>query len=160
MDQQPVAWLFPSLKPEADRSEFDRDLVAFMRTAYAEGYRPRIEEGNAAIEAEEPKGRCILLVVRGRNGWEPLLGDGEHTLRLGPSFGLEDWACVCVRPPFRAAAHLALGWLRGRPPAELLSDFQFVGGWPGGMVLRPQRRAALTKGPDVACDRAALQEPR
>ncbi len=137
-----IAWPLPNLKPEADWSESDREMVDFMRTAYAEGYRPRIQEGDGAIAAGELTGRSVFLICRGRNGWEPLLGDGEHTVRLGPSFGLEDYACVCVRPPFRAARHLALEWLRGRPFAELLSDFEFVGGRPAGIILRSTTAAS------------------
>ncbi len=131
-----VAWPFPKLKPEVEWDEFDRELVDFMQAAYAEGYRPRIQKGGGAIEAGEPTRRSVFLIFRGGNGWEPLLSEGEHTIRLGPSFGCEDAVCLCVRPPFRAAAHLALGWLRGRPLAELLSDFEFIGGYPAGIVLR------------------------
>jgi hypothetical protein len=34
-------WPFPVTKPEVDWDEFDRDYLDFMRTAFAEGYRPR-----------------------------------------------------------------------------------------------------------------------
>ena len=57
------------------------------------------------------------MVRRGsRNGWEPFLGDFGRSVRLGLSYGLPlgESACVCVRLPFRAAAHLALEWMRGR----------------------------------------------
>ena len=37
-----VAWPFPKLKPEVEWDEFNRDLVDFMRIAYAEGYQPQI----------------------------------------------------------------------------------------------------------------------
>jgi hypothetical protein len=138
MEHEFVAWPFPVWKPEAEWDEFDRDLFDFLRTAYAEGYRPRLEKHCTMVEAGEPTGRSVWLVPRGpRNGWEPFLGEGEQAVRLGPSFGFEETRCVCVRPPFRAAAHLALEWLRGRALAELLSDFEFGGGRPEGIVLRP-----------------------
>jgi len=66
--------------------------------------------------------------------------DGAWCHRLGPIYGLPlgESACVCVRPPFRAAGHLALGWLRGRPLGSLLADFVFVGGYPAGVELRSE----------------------
>jgi|SRR6185437_1563832 len=131
-------WPFPVLKPEVEWDEFDRDFLDFMRSAYAEGYRPR-HEHCSAVEAESPSGRLVFLVFRGRrNGWEPFLTEEGQSLRLGPSYGLSDTCCVCVRPPFRAAGHLALEWLRGRSLMSLLSDFEFIGGRPEGIVLRPE----------------------
>jgi hypothetical protein len=131
-------WPFPVRKPEAEWDEFDRDFLDFMRSAYAEGYRPR-HEHCSAVEAENSSGRSAFLVFRGRrNGWEPFLTDGGQTVGLGPSYGLSDFRCVCVRPPFRAAGHLALEWLRGRSLVSLLSDFEFIGGRPEGIVWRPK----------------------
>lgn len=133
-------WPFPILKPEADWDEFDRDYLDFMRAAYAEGYRPRKERQGSSIEAGELNGRSVFLVFRGRrNGWEPWLGEGKRSVRLGTHYGLPlgESACVCVRPPFHAAAHLALEWLRGRSLESLLGDFIFVGGSPAGIELRP-----------------------
>jgi hypothetical protein len=135
-----VAWPFPALKPEADWDQFDRDFLDFMRVAYAEGLRPR---HRSCIEAaaDSAAGRSAFLVFRGRrNGWEPWLGDGDRSVRLGPHYGLPlgQSACVCVRPPFRAAAHPALEWLRGRSLESLLGDFTFIGGYPAGIELRPE----------------------
>lgn len=133
-----VAWPFPVLKPEADWNGFDRDFLDFMRTAYAEGYQPR-HENCSAVEAESSARRSVFLVFRGgRNGWEPFLSESGRSVRLGPSYGLPlgESACVCVRPPFRAAAHLALEWLRGRSLESVLGDFVFVGGYPAGIELR------------------------
>jgi hypothetical protein len=135
------AWPFPVLKPEAKWDEFDRDYLAFVEAAYAEGYRPRQERHGSAIEAGEQTERSAFLVFRGRhNGWEPWLGDEGRSVRLGPHYGLPlgELACVCIRPPFRAAAHLALEWLRGRSLESLLSDFVFVGGYPAGIELRAE----------------------
>jgi hypothetical protein len=132
-------WPFPIVKPEAEWNEFDRDYVAFMRTAYSEGYRPRDESGSCISVGAWSEGRSASLVFRGsRNGWEPFLGDTDSSVRLGPSYGLPlgENACVCVRPPFRGAAHLALEWMRGRSLESLLEDFEFVGGYPAGIVLR------------------------
>lgn len=131
-------WPFPVQKPEVEWDEFDRDFLEFMRLAYTEGFNPR-HEHCSAVEAESPSGRSAFLVFRGsRNGWEPLFSDGGQEVRLGPSYGLGDTRCVCVRPPFRAAGHLALEWLRGRSLRSLLSDFEFIGGRPEGIVLRPE----------------------
>jgi hypothetical protein len=136
-----IAWPFPVLKPESEWDEFDRDLIDFLCAAYAEGYRPRLNRSVTATEAGEPTGRSVFLVFRGRrNGWEPWLGDGDRSIRLGSHYNLPlgESACVCIRPPFRAAAHLALEWLRGRSLEPLLSDFVFVGGRPTGIELRPE----------------------
>ena len=132
-----VAWPYPILKPESSWSEYDRDFIDYMRIAYAEGFRPRTERSECGIDAGEPSGRHAFLVYRGRNGWEPWLSDGGRGARLGPHYNLPlgDSACVC--PPFRAAAHLALEWLRGRGLESLLGDFEFVGGFPAGIILRP-----------------------
>ncbi len=134
-------WPFPVTKPEAEWNAFDRDYIDLMQTACAEGYRPR-EGPSSCIEfGQWLKGRSASLVFRGsRNGWEPFLGDSGRSLRLGPSFGLPlgENACVCVRPPFRGAAHLALKWMRGRLLESLLADFEFVGGCPAGIVLRAE----------------------
>ncbi len=139
MDDDLVAWPFPTLKPESSWSEYDRDFIDYMRIAYAEGFRPRSERSECCIDAGERSGRHASLVYRGRNGWEPWLSDNGRGERLGPHYNLPlgDSACVCVRPPFRAAAHLALEWLRGRELDSLLSDFEFVGGFPAGITLRP-----------------------
>jgi hypothetical protein len=148
-----LAWPFPVLKPEAEWDESDRDCLAFMRAAYAEGYRPRQEKQGSAIEAGDAAGRSVFLVFRGRrNGWEPWLEEGGRGVRLGARYGLPlgDSACVCVRPPFRAAAHLALEWLRGRSLESLLGDFVFVGGYPAGIELRA----------DVACRSLVSQGDR
>ncbi|HVS35302.1 MAG TPA: hypothetical protein VMS17_06940 [Gemmataceae bacterium] len=140
MEDEFVAWPFQILKPESEWEDFDRDFLDFMRIAYDEGYRPR-QGRSSAIEADSPAGRSVFLVFRGRrNGWEPFLTDGDKSVRLGPWFGppLGEFACVCVRPPFRAAGHLALEWLRGRSLDSLLGDFVFVGGSPAGIELRPE----------------------
>jgi hypothetical protein len=66
------------------------------------------------------------------------MGEFERPVRLGPSYALPLGmnACVCIRPPFRAAAHFALEWSRGRSIDSLLDDFDFVGGTPPGIELR------------------------
>ena len=133
-----VLWPFALLKPEAERNEFDRDFIDFMSAAFAEGFRPR-HQSCTAVEAESLSGRGVFLVYRGRgNGWEPWLREGKQDVRLGPIYALPlgESACVCVRPPFRAVAHLALEWLRGRALESLLADFVFVGGYPSGIELR------------------------
>jgi hypothetical protein len=135
-----VEWPFTVLKPEASWSEEDRDFIDFMRVAHAEGFRPR-HCGGSPIDAGEPGGRYASLIRRGsRNGWEPWLCDGDRCARLGTHYNLPlgDLACVCVRPPFRAAAHLALEWLRGRELNSLLQDFEFVDGRQPGIVLGAQ----------------------
>jgi hypothetical protein len=135
MEYQCLFWPFPRLKPEAEWDESDRDLVDFMRVAYAEGYRPRVGPCSC-IDAGDVVARWVSLVFRGRrNGWEPFLCEAERSVRLGPCYGFDENRCVCVRPPFRAAAYLALEWLRGRPLEVVLSDFEFVGGYPSGIVL-------------------------
>ena len=108
MDYEFVYWPFPIVSPEAEWSEFARDFIAFMRTAYAEGFRPR-HRWETTIDAGEQGGRYASLVFRGnRNGWEPWLCDGSGASGLGPHYNLPlgNSACVCVRPPFRGASHL------------------------------------------------------
>jgi hypothetical protein len=131
-------WPFPTLKSEADWTDFDREYVDFMRRAYAEGFRPR-EAPCISVEAESASGRFISLVWRGRrNGWEPFMADGGRSVRLGPVYDLPlgETACVCIRPPFRAAAHFALDWLRGTDLASIVAAYEFVGGRPSGIALR------------------------
>jgi hypothetical protein len=156
-----VAWPFPVRKPKADWDAFDRDFFEFMRAAYAAGYRPR-HLHYLAVEAESPAGRSAFLAYRGRKyGWEPFLSQSGRGVRLGPRYGLPpgERACVWVHPPFRAAAHLALEWLRGRSLVSLLEDFMFVGGCPAGIELRPQvRRGLLGVQLDSANDDTVLEE--
>lgn len=134
------SWPYPIVIPESDWTEFDHDYFDLMRTAYARGYCPR--ETHSCVDLGRwPEGRSVGLVLRGlRNGWEPFLGDSGRSVRLGSCYGmaLGDSACVCVRPPFRAAAHLALEWMSGRSLESLLADFEFVGGRPAGIVLRAE----------------------
>lgn len=140
MDDEFVAWPFLVQKPESEWDEFDRDFLEFMRIAFAEGFQPR-HRWCSAVEADTPSGRSAFLVFRGRrNGWEPWLSDGDRSVPLGPCYGLSlgEHACVCIRPPFRAAGHLALEWLRGRSLESILSDFIFVGGSPAGIELRSE----------------------
>ncbi len=136
------SWPFPIVKPESEWDDFDRDYIELMRMAYAEGFRPREEGGCNCISLGESRtGRSASLVFRGRrNGWEPFLGDFEHSVRLGPNYNLPlgDSACVCVRPPFRGAGHLALEWMRGGSLEAILADFEYVGGYPAGIVLRAE----------------------
>ena len=132
-------WPFPILQREAEWTEFDCDYIALMRTAYGLGYDPREGPGNCINLGHCPEGRSALLVHRGRrNGWEPFLGNGVRSVRLGPSYDLPlgESACACVRPPFRDAAYLALEWMSGRYLESLLADFEFVGGYPAGIVRR------------------------
>ena len=83
-----VPWPFPVLKPETDWDQFDRDFLGFMRVAFAEGFRPRHQQCSA-VAADSPAGRSAFLVFRGRrNGWEPWLGEGDRSVRLGPHYGL------------------------------------------------------------------------
>ncbi|HTU26992.1 MAG TPA: hypothetical protein VMF30_16415 [Pirellulales bacterium] len=135
------AWPFPILKPTSEWTEFDCDYIYLMRRAYAEGFCPREGPCSCVELGRWPERRSVSLVRRGnRNGWEPFLGDSGQSVRLGPNYQLPlgDSACVCVRPPFRAAAHLALEWMRGRSLESLLRDFEFVGGHPAGIVLRTE----------------------
>jgi len=128
-------------KPEAEWTAFDRDYIELMRVAYAEGYRPREGPCSCVDLGQWPEGRSVSLVRRGsRNGWEPFLSDSGRSVRLGRSYGLPlgESACVCVRPPFSSAAYLALEWMRRRSLESLLSDFEFVGGHPAGIVLRSE----------------------
>ena len=134
-------WPFAVAKPEAEWNEFDRDFIDLMRSAYAEGYQPRVGPCDCVELGRWPGGRSASLVRRGsRNGWEPFLCEADRRVSLGPSYGLPlgENACVCVRPPYRGAAHLALEWMRGRSLESLLMDFEFVGGNPPGIVLRPE----------------------
>ena len=135
-----ISWPSPIVKPEAEWSEFDRDSIDMLRTAYAEGYEPR--EGSCGFELGRwPEGRSASLVRRGRlNGWQPFLCESERLVTLAPSFGLtvSQHECFCVRPPFSHAAYLALEWMRGRSLESLLADFLFIGGHPAGIVLRPK----------------------
>src|SRR5262245_10222405 len=101
MEDDFVAWPFPVGASEEKWSEQERDFIAFMRTAYAGGFRPR-HRHETLVEAGDPGGRYITLVWRGRtNGWEVLPWNGQSCEQLGPHFQLSDSACVCVRPPFR-----------------------------------------------------------
>lgn len=134
-------WPFPIAKPEGEWNDFDCEYVAFMRTAFAEGYRPREGLGGSIELGKWGDGRSASLVFRGsRNGWEPFLGDSIRSVRLGPSYGLPlgENACVCVRPPFRNAAHLILRWMRGSSLESLLAEYEFVGGYPAGIVIRSE----------------------
>ena len=139
-------WPFP-IKPEAEWTRFDRDFIEFMRAADAAGFRPRTTEAESYVAAESHGGRFIAMIFRGMsNGWEVCPRDLARDVPLGPSYGLPDYACICVRPPFSAAAHFALEWLRGRDLPSLLSEFDFVGKSPPGIVLRPPPAAPPSEG--------------
>lgn len=134
MDER--AWPHPIIKPESEWTEFDRDYIDLLRAAHAEGYCPREGPCGCVDLGHWSEGRSVSLVRRGlRNGWEPFLGGSGRSVRLGPTYGLGENACVCVRPPFRAAAHLSLEWMRGRSLERILGDFDFVGGSPPGIIL-------------------------
>jgi hypothetical protein len=143
-------WPVPIVKPEDEWSEFDRDYVSFMQTAYSEGYRPRTESADCALTVgDSQNGRSAFLVLRGRrNGWELFLSDLQNSVRIGPYFNLPEYACVCVRPPFRDAAHIALSWMRRKSLESILGDFEYVGGYPAG--IRRRRELLLTNPTDTA----------
>lgn len=141
-------WPFPVVKPEAEWSDDERYYIEFMRKAFVEGFEPRDEEIDfSCIQVGQwDDGRSASLVFRGpRNGWEPFLGESRQSIRLGPCFALRENACVCVRPPFLGAGHLALEWMRRRALQSLLADFEFVGGYPAGIVLRSGVVASLMR---------------
>jgi hypothetical protein len=130
-------WPIPITKPEVEWTEFDRDYIGFMETAYSEGFRPCEGPCNSVEVGEFGEARSATLIFRGsHNGWEAWLVDGCCWIPLGPVYGLGESACVCVRPPFRSAARLVLEWMRGRSLESLLNDFEFVGGYPAGITLR------------------------
>jgi hypothetical protein len=130
-------WPFPIAKPENEWNEHERDHVNLMRVAYAERYHPRVGPVESIDLGEWPHGRSVKLIRRGfTNGLEPCLADCGRYVCLGPLYGLKGSACVCVRPPFRNAAYLALSWMRGLSLEALLRDFKFVGGSPPGIALR------------------------
>jgi hypothetical protein len=134
MPDDVVYWPFRVVEPDGGWSEFHRDFIDFMQKAYAEGFRPR-HRGETMIEAENADGRRATLIRRERNSWEPLLGDGDTSLRLGPAFSLPYTAGIFVRPRFRAAGYLALEWLRGRSLVSILDGFDFDG--KRSLELRP-----------------------
>jgi hypothetical protein len=129
-------WPYLIHKVPAKWNRFDRDFIQFMQTAYMEGYRPRTWDFRDA-EAESSS-RMIYLCYRGSHGWEPFMNESNRPVRLGPHYGLPLGmnACVCVCPPFSAAAQFALQWLRGRSLESLLDDFEFFGGCPSTIKLR------------------------
>jgi len=134
-------WPHPILKPEAEWTDFDRDYIYLMQVAFAERYSPREGPCQCVDLGQWPEGRSISLVRRGpRNGGEPFLGESSRSIRLGPIYDLPlgEYACVCIRAPFCGAAHLALEWTRGRSLDSLLNDFEFIGGNPAGIILRPE----------------------
>ena len=130
-------WPFPIATPESEWDLFTRDYVDFMRRAFEEGFQPRGRSDNL-VEAESPSGRRVVMIFRGsRNGWEVDLRDAAGVNPLAAAFGIPyKMPCVCGRPPFSTAAHLALGWLRSRELESLLAEFEFVGGHPPGLKLR------------------------
>ena len=142
-----LSWPFPAMKPAADWTEFDRDCVDLMVVAHSGGHQPRADPSFTCIDLGRwPDGRSGSLVRRGtRNGREPFLGDSGRAVRLGPSYSLphRENAYVCVRPPFRDAAYLALEWMRGRSLDSILGDFEFIGGRPSGITLRPEISSRL-----------------
>ncbi len=133
-------WPYPLAKPASEWDEFDRDYIDFLQLAFQEGFRPREASYSKVSLGNYPEGRSVSLLRRGNlNGWEPVLCDDQNEVRLDPEFNLPPGrpAIVCVRPPFRAAAFLALEWMRGRRLESLLTDFEFVGGFPAGIVIKP-----------------------
>jgi hypothetical protein len=129
-------WPFPIETPEDAWDEFDRDTIGFMNLAFVEGMRPRCNASCSMFEIGTwGDGRSASLVFRGQTlGWEPFLGEHEQRAALGTFFHLPlgECACVCVRPPFRDAAYLALEWVRGRALDTLLAEYRFMDArWPG-----------------------------
>lgn len=132
-----LTWPFPVSKPEKDWDDSDRELLSFLTSAFAEGFNPRLVNGYEP-EAGSPELRQVTLVFRGsRNGWEPFLAESHMGHRLGPRLGHEECRTIVVRP-FRAAAHLALEWLRGRALDAILKDFALLGGWPIAITLKDE----------------------
>ncbi|QDU30430.1 hypothetical protein ETAA8_55700 [Anatilimnocola aggregata] len=122
---------------------FDEDCRTFLRTAVAEGFRPGTSKNGNLVTADAPSGRIIDLIWRGpKNGWEVVPGNLEGDCRLGTYYELPDHACICIRPPFRNGGYFALEWLRGRELTSLLTEYEFVGGYPPGIVCRQIQSAS------------------
>lgn len=132
-------WPFPVEKPRDRWDEFDRALLEFLARAHAAGGRPRINSFETIIQAGAfgEGARGIWLVRRGRRiGWEVSLCEDGRKVPLGPRYDLQEYACICVRPPFRDAGRLALAWMRGEDLDAILAGFEFIGGRPPGLVAR------------------------
>ena len=93
------------------------------------------------------------------DGWicvRELVSCGRRELGCGPieqvwvgdqveAYGRQRGHAFTAAWLFDADSHwrLALEWLRGRELPSLLRDFEFVGGFPAGIVLRPEVASAL-----------------
>ncbi len=145
-------WPFPTDQANRKSIALQCEIVEWMQVAFAEGFSPCVENGSAFVLGEASKARSAALVNRGpRNGYEPWLTDGEQIVRLASVYTSPNGenACICVRPPFRAAAYLAIEWMRGRSIDSLLADFEFVGGRPEGIVLRREVNWATFRVADI-----------
>jgi len=114
-------WPFPIRK--ADLSKYDREVIAFFETAYAEGFRPYYEM-SSTYGAGDEAGRAVFMIHRGRDRrWEPSL--------------CEKYAGVCCKqflPPeaaghtifiegFGNVAEVMLAWCRGADGHAIFSGF-------------------------------------
>ena len=154
-----VAWPFPKLKPEVEWDEFTATWSISCGSP-----TPRVItadwRADTVIEAGEQTGHAVCLLFRGGNGWEPLLSDGEHTVRVGPSFGCEDAVCLCDPSPFRALAFHADGSAVGRLPSCCLTSSSSEDSPRGSFcglprLLRPQLRRAPATNDSVVANPAA-----
>ena len=105
-------WPFKVL-PADQRTEFHTALIALLETAHAAGHSPYLNDMESLIGFGTPERRVVEYVQRGRNRyWEPWLTDCGRGLRLGPVFGLPEYACV-VFDGIGDVAIFTMRWLDG-----------------------------------------------
>jgi hypothetical protein len=115
MPDAPRYWPFPVLPPERRTAEHQAE-IAFLETAYAEGFGPHKTMPTMCV-ATAPSGRTGSILFRGRTNSgsqrnEVLLTDSSH--RVG----------ACWVEGFEPAAEAVLAWLRGGDIRDIMTKLQ------------------------------------
>jgi hypothetical protein len=117
---------FPAVSPSTD---FDVALVAFFDCMVESGASVYVDEGWSLFSFSRGK-RMIDFVRRGklRRGagmcWEVWPYDDGKSLRLGPKFGLRDYACVVISG-IDDVRTVTESWLDGKALDDLLKAATF-----------------------------------
>jgi hypothetical protein len=117
-----VYWPFPILK--TDLSESDRREIAFLETAYREGFRPYVESSNYGAGDEAT--RAVFMIHRGRGRrWEPCLCEAGSWFPCNRFLAPEADDLTIFVEEFDSVSEVMLDWCRGADGRAIFSRSSF-----------------------------------
>ena len=122
IDLTPTCWPFDVLGP-LERTPLHNAMLRFFNATYDVGFKPFVNNSHSEIGFGTTREHDARFVLRGGHGkhWEPWLTDSNAPVRLGPTWGLPESACM-VFIEFDDITTFCLRWLDGDSLAASLAE--------------------------------------